>query len=89
MAKFAPNNIKNASTGLMVFKLNCGYYSLILYKNDVNPCFMLKSADKLLAKLKKQIIIFKKTSIMLKNLGNKLIIKALNVRTISLIIKFD
>ena len=37
MAEFAYNNAKNASTGHTPFELNCGYYSWMLYKEDVDP----------------------------------------------------
>ena len=51
MAKFVYNNAKNASTGHMPFKLNCGYHSCVSFKKDTNPCSWLKTADKLLAEL--------------------------------------
>ena len=37
MAEFAYNNAKNASTGYTPFKLNCGYYPWVSYKEDLNP----------------------------------------------------
>ena len=39
IAKFAYNNVKNASTGHTPFKLNNGYHPQMLYKDDVNLCF--------------------------------------------------
>ena len=51
MAKFAYNNAKNAITGNMLFKLNCGYYSCVFFEEDTNLCSWSKSANKLLAKL--------------------------------------
>ena len=57
MAKFAYNNAKNASTGHILFELNCGYYPRMSYKNDVDFCFKSKSRDKLSAKLRKLIIV--------------------------------
>ena len=60
MVEFAYNNTKNASSGYMPFKLNCGYHFRMSYKNDVNPCSKSKSADNLLAKLRKLIIVCKK-----------------------------
>ena len=58
MAKFAYNNAKNAKFGYTLFELNCGYYFGILYKNNVNFCSKFKSVDKLLAKLKKLMIVY-------------------------------
>ncbi len=37
MAEFAYNNVKNASTGYTLFKLNCNYHSQASYKEDINP----------------------------------------------------
>ena len=51
MAEFTYNNAKIASTGHTSFKLNCGYYSWVSYKEDINPYSKSKSADELLAKL--------------------------------------
>ncbi len=39
MAKFAYNNLKNASTGHTPFELNCGFYLQVSYEEDVDPCF--------------------------------------------------
>ena len=47
IAKFAYNNAKNASIGHTLFKLNFGYYSRILYKDDVNSRSKSKLVDKL------------------------------------------
>ena len=57
MAEFAYNNAKNASFGYTLFELNCGYYFQMLYKEDVEPCSKFKLANKLLAKVRKLIII--------------------------------
>ncbi len=37
MAKFAYNNAKNARTGHILFKLNCGFHPQAFYKEDVDP----------------------------------------------------
>ena len=37
MAKFAYNNVKNASTGHTPFELNCGYHPKMSYEEDVDP----------------------------------------------------
>ena len=47
MAKFAYNNAKNVSNGHTILKLNFGYYPCIFFKKDTNPCFQLKTIDKL------------------------------------------
>ena len=57
MAKFAYNNAKNVSTSCTLFELNCGYYSQISYKDNVDFCFKLKSANKLLTELRKLMIV--------------------------------
>ena len=57
MAKFVYNNVKNASTGHTPFKLNCDYHSRMLYEKKVNSCLKSKSADKLLAELRKLMIV--------------------------------
>ena len=53
MAKFAYNNVKNASTGYTLFKLNCGYYPCISYKEKeiFDPHFKLKTAEELSSEL--------------------------------------
>ena len=51
MAKFAYNNTKNASTGHMPFKLNCGYYFCVSFKKDTDSCSQSKTANELLAEL--------------------------------------
>ena len=37
MAELAYNTAKNASTGFTPFKLNCGYYLWVSYKEDLDP----------------------------------------------------
>ena len=59
MAKFAYNNIKNASTSHTSFKLNYGDHPQTSYKKDINSCFKAKSADKLATKLRELIIVYK------------------------------
>ena len=60
MMEFAYNNTKNASTSYKPFELNCGYYSRMSYKDDVDPRFKSKSADKLSVKLRELMIICQK-----------------------------
>ena len=57
MAEFAYNNAKNTSTSHTPFELNYGYHSRMSYKEKVNPYSQSKSVDKLLAKLKKLMIV--------------------------------
>ena len=52
IAEFAYNNTNNASTGYTPFELNCGYYSWMSYKEEVDPRSKSKSANKLSAELK-------------------------------------
>ena len=60
MAKFAYNNANNSSTGLTPFELNCGYYPQMLYKEDVEFHSQFKLSDKLLAKPRELIIVWRK-----------------------------
>ncbi len=55
MAEFAYNNAKNASTGHTPFKLNCGYYPKVSFKEDVDPCSRSCSANELTKELKELI----------------------------------
>ncbi len=59
MAKFAYNNVKNASTGHTSFELNCGYQSQAFYKEDVDPYSQSKSANKLATELKKLMAVYR------------------------------
>ena len=58
MAEFAYNNIKNASTGHILFKLNCNYHLRMLYKEKVDSCSKSKLMDKLSAEQKELMIVF-------------------------------
>ena len=58
MAKFAYNNVKNASTSYILFKLNCGYHPRVLFKKDINPHLRSCFADKLAKELKRLIKVY-------------------------------
>lgn len=60
IAKFVYNNTKNTSISHTFFELNYGYHSHMSYEKDINFCFKLKSADRLLTELQKLIPIYKK-----------------------------
>ena len=55
MAEFAYNNAKNASTGHMPFKLNCGFHPQVFFKDDVDPHSRSRSADELAKELRELI----------------------------------
>ncbi len=55
MAEFAQNNTKNASTGHISFKLNCGYHSRVYFEEDVDPRLRSRSANKLVEELRELI----------------------------------
>ena len=57
MELFAYNNTKNASTGHMLLKLNCGYYPWMSYKKKVDLCSKSKSANELSVELRELIIV--------------------------------
>ena len=59
IVKFGYNNAKNASTGHISFKLNCGYHPCVSFEEDTNPCSQSKTADKLLAKLQKLMTLYR------------------------------
>ncbi len=52
MAEFAYNNAKNASTGHIPFKLNCGYHPKVSFKEDVDPRSRSCSANELAEELR-------------------------------------
>ena len=47
IAKFTYNNAKNTSTSHTLFKFNYSYYSIVLFKKDVNFCLKSCSTNKL------------------------------------------
>ena len=47
MAAFAYNNTKNASTGYILFELNCRYHLYVFYKKVFNPHLKPKTTEKL------------------------------------------
>ena len=53
MAEFAYNNIKNASIGHILFKLNCNFHLRVLFEENVDPHSKSRSTDKLAEELKK------------------------------------
>ena len=58
MAEYIYNNAKNVSFSYTLFKLNCGYYAWISYKDNIDFWFKFKSADKLSTKPGKLKIIY-------------------------------
>ena len=58
MAEFAYNNAKNVSTGYTPFKLNCGYHPHISFKKNTDSCSWSKTADELLAELRRLITVY-------------------------------
>ena len=59
MAEFAYNNAKNLSTGHTPFELNCGYHPRVSFEKDTDPRSRLKSADKLSAKLRDLMTVYR------------------------------
>ena len=51
MAKFIYNNIKNANTNHIFFKLNCKYYFYIFYEKNLDLYSKLRIAEELSLKL--------------------------------------
>ena len=52
MAEFAYNNTKNASTDHNLFELNYGYYSIVSFEKNVDPCSRSCSSNKLVKELR-------------------------------------
>ena len=52
MAKFAYNNVKNTSTGYILFEFNYKFYSQVLFKKDADSYSKFCSANKLADKLR-------------------------------------
>ena len=59
MAKFAYNNANNRNTGYTLFELYYGYNPWMLFEKDINHYFSSNLADKLLAELRRLMIICK------------------------------
>ena len=55
MTEFTYNNAKNASTGHILFELNCGYHLRVLFKEDIEPRSRSHSTNDLAEKLRKLI----------------------------------
>ena len=58
IAEFAYNNIKKISTSHTPFKLNCGFYLKVSFKENINLYSGSCSTDKLAIKLKKLIELY-------------------------------
>ena len=58
MAEFAYNNAKNARTGYIPFKLNCGYYPCVFYEKDLDPHSKSRTAKKLSSKLQELMTVY-------------------------------
>ena len=58
IAEFAFNNAKNNNTGYTSFELNCGYYSCVSYKKNVDPCSKSKLADNLANDLRELMAVY-------------------------------
>ena len=55
MVEFAYDKAKNATISHTLFKFNCGYYSKVLFKKDVNFYSKSCSINKLIEKLRELI----------------------------------
>ncbi len=57
MAEFAYNNAKNANTGHIPFKLNCGFHPRAFYTEDVDLRSQSKSVDELVTEFRELIAV--------------------------------
>ena len=60
MAEFTYNNAKNASIRYTSFELNCGYYSRVSYKKDIDLHYRSQAADELIEELKNLMAAYRK-----------------------------
>ena len=60
MAKFAYNNIKNASTSHTFLELNHDYHLCIAFEKEIDLCFQLIIVDKLSIELRELMITCRK-----------------------------
>lgn len=60
MAKFAYNNITIANSSYTLFELHFVYYPKVFYKKNFDLYFKPKIGDKLVAKLRNLIFVYKK-----------------------------
>ncbi len=56
--EFAYNNATNASTDHILFELNCGYHSRVLFKENVEPRSRSRSANELAKELRELIEVY-------------------------------
>lgn len=59
MAKFAYNNLKNASMGHTPFEHDCRYYPRVFFEDEYNTYSRSFSADRLAMELRKLITIYR------------------------------
>ena len=60
MAEFVYNNAKNASTGHILFELNCGYHRYVSFEDDTDLCSQSKMAKELFSKLRELMTVYQK-----------------------------
>ncbi len=58
IAEFVYNNAKNTSSGHTPFKLNCGYYSKVSFKEDIDLRLRSCFTNKLVEELRELIEVF-------------------------------
>ena len=81
MAEFAYKNANNASFEYTSFGLTFGYHLQMSYKEDVNPRSKFKSVDRLLAELKKLMIICRENLYHIQELQKKAYNKGVKLRS--------
>ena len=52
MVEFIYNNVKNANTSYIPFKVNCGYHPQVLFEDDADPHSRSQSAEELVKELR-------------------------------------
>ena len=84
MAEFVYNNAKYASIRYTSLKFNYGYHQCVLYKENINPRFRSKAADKLTKELRNLISIYRENLQHAKELQKRTYNKKIKPRSYAL-----
>ena len=81
IAEYIYNNTKNASTGHMPFKFNCGCHPQVSFKNNVNSRFKSRFANKQAKELREQMNICQQNLFYAQELQKKVYDKGVKPRS--------
>ena len=89
MTNFTYNNAINASIGHTLFELNYGYHPRMSYDEKVDFCSKSKLGDKLLAELRKLMIVCQKNLHHAQQLHKQAYNKSVKPRSYAPVTKYD